>query len=102
MTTSDDKLVAHLTGLPSANVFDILLRLCQRFELKYYLGWKVETLPPKDQLYITLRKLQTNMSVKSLAWEQKVSDTTITNIVLTWLHVLWEILVDGLMNTLPS
>ena len=62
----------------------------------------METISPTDQLFITLRKLRTNVSLKVLAWEYKVSDTTITNIVVTWLHVLWEILVQGMMNKLPS
>ena len=99
---NDDKMVAHLTGLPSANVFDIILQLCQRFEIAYYLGWRVEILSPRDQLFVTLRKLRTNVSLKALAWEYKVSDTTITNIVVTWLLVLWQVLVDGMMNQLPS
>ena len=100
--SKNDKLVAHLTGLPTAGVFNIVLELCQRFDIEYYLGWRVETISPTDQLFITLRKLRTNVSIKVLAWEYKVSDTTITNIVVTWLHVLWEILVHGMMNKLPS
>jgi len=100
--SKNDKLVAHLTGLPTARVFTTILELCQRFDIQYYLGWRVETISPTDQLFITMCKLRTNVSLKALAWEYKVSDTTITNIVVTWLHVLWEILVCGMMNKLPS
>lgn len=62
----------------------------------------MDVIPLREQLFITLRKLRSNISVKSLAWEYQVSDTTINNVVITWLHVLWEILVDGMMNRLPS
>jgi len=100
--STDEKLVAHFTGLPNASMFNVLLQLCQRFDIQYYLGWRVETIPPDDQLFITLRKIRTNVSLKTLAWEYKVSETTITNVVMTWLHILWEVLVDGMMNRLPS
>ena len=37
--SKNDKLVAHLTGLPTAGVFTVILELCQRFDTEYYLGY---------------------------------------------------------------
>ena len=52
--SENDKLVVHLTGLPNSILFDIILRLCEKLEFKYYMGWKVDTISPKEQLFITL------------------------------------------------
>ena len=100
----NDKLVAHLTGLPDSKTFYMLLGygLCNRFEINYYLGWKVEQIEPREQLFITLRKLRANTLQETLAWEYSVSPTTIRNIIMTWLHVLWEILFKGFMDKMPS
>jgi len=98
----DDEMVSHFTGLPNSVVFNTVLDLCSRFEINYYYQWPIVTISCADQLFITLRKLRTNVSMKTLAWEYNVSRRTISNIFLTWLHVLWEVLFNGFMNRLPS
>jgi hypothetical protein len=67
----DDELVNHLTGLPNAIIFETLLKLFNRFNIWYYMGWAVETPSRREQLFITLRKLRTNVSMKTLAWDYR-------------------------------
>lgn len=61
------------------------------------MGWKVDSIPFEDQLFITLMKLRGNYSNLDLATRNSVSDTTISNLVLTWMNVLHEILSKGLL-----
>ena len=39
---SQDMLVAHYTGLPSAREFAVLFDLCDGCKIRYYIGWTVE------------------------------------------------------------
>ena len=78
----DDEMVSHFTGLPNSVVFNTVLDLCSRFEINYYYQWPIVTISCADQLFITLRKLRTNVSMKTLAWEYNVSRRTISNIFL--------------------
>lgn len=98
----NDELVAHLTGLPTAKTFMLLLQLLCRFKLNYYYGWAVDSVSLEDQLFITLRKLRSNIASTTLAWEYSVSKTTIANIFLTWVHAMWEVLFEGMMKRMPS
>ena len=49
--------MAHVTGLPTARVFTIILELCQRSDIQYYLSGGVEMISPTDQLFVNMRKL---------------------------------------------
>jgi len=98
----DDALVNHLTGLPSANMFYILFRFCSYFPIVYYYSWNVDIITKEDQLFITLQKLRCGYTSDALAWHYGVSSTTIRNIFLTWVHLLWEILFKGCMAKMPS
>ena len=80
---SDDALVEHYTGLPSAGDFDVLLQLCERFDFSYYCKWKVKSTSTEDQLFITLMKIRCNLSNRDLAFRYAVSTTTISNITTT-------------------
>ncbi|ELT97590.1 hypothetical protein CAPTEDRAFT_26554, partial [Capitella teleta] len=66
--------------------------------------WNVTSLRLEDQLLLTLMKLRQNFGHKDLAYQFKVSDRTIANVVNTFVHVLHEVLVEGLMvaNGIPS
>ena len=96
-------MVQHYTGLPSADVFNVLLQLCARFEFLYYRGWNVSSISQQDQLFLTLLKLRCNFSHKDLGVRFSVSPSTITNITITWINVLHEVLYVGLLkDKIPS
>ncbi|KAK4885743.1 hypothetical protein RN001_002014 [Aquatica leii] len=84
--SSDDSLVFKYTGLPTSAHVLMLSRLLLRFKLTYYCGWKVDILSHVDQLFCTLVKLRLNLHLFDLAYRFKVSDTTIQNIVITYLY----------------
>ncbi|XP_065174752.1 uncharacterized protein LOC135826565 [Sycon ciliatum] len=97
------ELVRHYTGLPSADDFRILFRLCTRFPIEYHQGWRVELVPMEDQLLITLMKLRCNFSLTDLGLRFGTSHTTISNIFHTWLSVLHTVLYQGMLpSQLPS
>lgn len=42
------------TGLPTKEVFDIVVKYALRFnDTSYFLGWKVKSIPFQDQIFIT-------------------------------------------------
>jgi hypothetical protein len=87
----------------TSDVFDILARLLDRFDLAYYSGWKVEILSTADQLLMTLMKLKLNCRDLDLAERFGVSSATVANIIKTFISALHEILVDGIISDyIPS
>jgi hypothetical protein len=100
----NEALILHYTGLPSSREFDSLLNLCSRFEFTYVKGWKVERLKPEDQLLMTLMKLRKNLNHLDLSHRFRVSDTCVGNVVTTWIHLLHEVLFQGMLvgNGIPS
>ena len=92
------------TGLPTKEVFNIVVNHALRFKdsVNYFAGWNVESISPEDQIFITLMKLQHNYTQLHLAQLFHCSVATISNIVITFTHVLHEILFDDLMKTIPS
>lgn len=97
-----DLLVFQYTGLPTANHFQALIDLINRFEINYFMGWKVININIDDQLLCTLMKLRLNLQYFDLGYRFKISSTTVQNIFLTFLHVLHEILFKGMMEIVPS
>ena len=84
------------------DIFAILVALLQRFEIKYYSGWK-PSIPFEDQLLICLMKLKLNLRDADLAHRFCVSRPTISNVFHTILHALHEILFEGMLDRgLPS
>ena len=78
------------TGIPTKKVFWIIVHYAKRFEnnINYYLGWKVEGIKFEDQIFITLMKLRQNYANLHLAQLFSCSEATMSNIFLTFLHVL--------------
>lgn len=97
-----DKLVLEYTGLPTAAIFEALYALIERVEVNYYLKWKVQKLSRKDQLLLTLMKLRHNFKHTDLAFRFNVSNATVTNVVVTFVHVLHAVLYVKLMDKIPS
>ena len=97
-----DKFIRHYTGLSNVT-FLALHGLCDRFEIKNFFDWKVIAISRKDQLLLTLMKLRLNLSYIDLGVRFNLSDRTVSNIVNTWISVLDEVLVKGMMgNKIPS
>ena len=99
----DNTLVQHYTGLPTAAHFSTLLAVCDQFPIAYYSKWKVNVLSHADQLLMTLMKLYCNFANIDLGVRFNVSDSTVTNIVHTWVCLLHEVLYEGMYNsTIPK
>ena len=92
------------TGLPTKEVFDIVVKYVVRFKdnIRYYSRWKVESINLEDQVLITLVKLKQNYTNLHLAQLFSCSVETISNIVLTFVHVLHATLFDDSIKTVPS
>ncbi|XP_039295936.1 uncharacterized protein LOC111056826 isoform X1 [Nilaparvata lugens] len=103
MICDSDKLVLTHTGLPNKSVFNYILQLCTAGEITYFLGWKVTIISHCDQLLMTLMKLKRNPTHKELAFRFQLGETTVANIINTWLHILHETIFEGLIkNKIPS
>ena len=103
VSSLNENVLRLKTGLPK-KVFWILANYAARFRdsVNYYYGWKVEGVKFEDQFLITLMKLRQNYTNLHLAQLFSCSETTISNIVLTFLHLLHYILFKDLMATFPS
>ena len=76
----------------------------ERFKdsVNYFYNWKVECLSLEDQIFITLMKLRQNYTNLHLAQLFACSNKTISNVVLTFVHVRHKLLYQDCMGTLPS
>lgn len=92
------------TGLPTKEVFDIVVRDASRFKesINYFEGWKVESITFEDQIFITLMKVRQNYTNLHLAQLLNCNVATIANIITTFIHVLHDILFKNIMTSIPS
>ena len=92
------------TGLPTKEIFTIVVDYTAKFKdsISYYCGWKVESITFEDQIFITLMKLRQNYTNLHLAQLFSCSVGTISNIVITFVHILHTLLFDDLMRVIPS
>jgi hypothetical protein len=97
-----DKLILLYSGLPNHSTFEALYDLIKDVELNYYLGWAVQKIEKIDQLLLTLMKLRLNAPHLDLAERFSVSQATVSNIFLTYIHAIHEILFEQLMSDIPS
>ena len=100
----EEDVIRMETGLPTKKVFDIVVNYTLRFKdsISYFAGWNVQLISFEDQIFITLMKVRQNYTNLHLAQLFHCSVATITNIVITFIHVLHGILFDDLMTTIPS
>ena len=98
----NDSHVLMYTGIPTNDLFMILYETMESFHLKYYAGWNVKLLSKTDQLLMTLMKLRLNLPHEDLAIRFNCSSATVTNVVMTWIYALHEVLFKQLMATIPS
>ncbi|KAJ8911698.1 hypothetical protein NQ315_017151, partial [Exocentrus adspersus] len=97
-----DKLILEYTGLPTRMIFESLYELIEEVENNYYSNWQVHKLRKIDQLLMTVMKLRQNFTHSDLAYRFQVSEATVTNVVVTFIHVLHEVLFKVLMKDIPS
>ena len=92
------------TGLPTKEVFQIIVRYALRFKdsIIYFAGWMVESISFEDQIFITLMKVKQNYTNLHLAQLFNCSVATIANIISTFIHVLHAILFKDIMTSIPS
>ncbi|CAJ1066282.1 uncharacterized protein LOC115593829 [Xyrichtys novacula] len=102
ISSNSDK-VRYFTGLPDAATVLFLETLLSKFELKYHSDWTVQFMPLVDQLLLTLMKLRLNCGHLDLATRFNCSTATVTNIFLTIVSALYDILYVGMLeNNIPS
>lgn len=99
----DEKLVSFYTAFPNFETLEIFLKLFRDVKVNYYEKWNVTKINRDDQIFLTLIKLRLNLKGSDLAHRFGVCASTVTNIVITWIHVIHKIVFEGLMNhTIPS
>lgn len=90
------------TSVPT-DVFTILLEALTLFELSYFYGWQVTSIPLENQLLMTLVKLRLNLRDLDLAERFCTSRTTVANVVKTLICALHELLFNGILKLgIPS
>ena len=89
------------TGLPTKSVFNIVVQYVERFKdnILYHHGWTVEIARIKleDQIFLTLMKLRQNYTNLHLAQLFGCGETTVSNIIMTFIHVLHKRFVEDIM-----
>ena len=97
-----DTDIKTYTGLEWGK-FDAVKEMIDRFKpLTYWTGKAVTSISSSDQLLMFLMRLKLDLPYFDLARRYSVSETTIQNIVLTYLHVFHEICFTGCMDEMPS
>ena len=92
------------TGLPDRAIFLDVVFYVGLFEdsIVYFSGWKVEALSLEDQVFMTLMKLRKNYTNLHLAQLFNCSTSTVSNVIITFIHVLHEILFKDIVGVVPS
>ena len=87
-------VVGMETGLPTKEVFQIVVRYVLRFKdsINYFAGWTVESINFEDPIFITLMKVKQNYTNLHLVQLFDCSVATIAKIISTFIHVLHAIL----------
>ncbi|XP_065056842.1 uncharacterized protein LOC135685039 [Rhopilema esculentum] len=99
-----DEVICMETGLTNKDIFLIVVNFVRRFsnDIDYYYGWKVDKILLEDQVFITLMKVRQNYTNLHLAELFHCSTSTISNIILTFVHVLCKLLYEDCLKTVPS
>lgn len=98
---NSDELCRLYTGLPCKS-FIALYDLLKHIEINYYFGWNVEKISKIDQLLMCLMKLRQNNPHADLAQRFRVSQALVSNVVITWIFFLHEILHEQSSSKIPS
>lgn len=98
----NSELILLYTGRPNALIFRSLFELVKDIKINYYFKWNVDKVSRYDQLLLTLMKLRQNYPHLDLAHRFGISQAAVYNIVITWVHILHDILFKKLMAMIPS
>ena len=86
-----DSNIKSYTGIDKP-IFEVIANTIKKFlPLNYWSGFQVKSISLEDQLLIFLMKLRLDLPYYDLAIRYSVSETTIQNIIMTYLHALHEI-----------
>ncbi|XP_072159647.1 uncharacterized protein [Bemisia tabaci] len=99
---NNDNYVKYYTGFPTYRMLQIFINIFKDLDINYYLKWSVHKIEREDQIFITLLKLRVNYGTIDLARQFDCSQATISNIIITWIHVFHEVLVLDLFKEIPS
>lgn len=99
---NNDRLVRFYTGLPSEEILYFFLSLFDNIDVDYFCGWKVTRLSQHNQIFLTLMKLRLNLKHTDLSVRFACSKQTVTNVTITWIHIIHKIIFQGLMSEIPS
>ncbi|KAG0419012.1 hypothetical protein HPB47_004430 [Ixodes persulcatus] len=91
------RMLQIYTGI-SPSSFTALVDLIDRFELNYYSGTNVFRLTRANQLLLCLTKLKLGVPDDDLAVWFGVSRMTVQNVFMTFLHVLYEVLFESIIE----
>lgn len=97
-----DKLIVLYTGFPDKATFVAVFNYLNRQKFKYYLQWNVINISTLDQFFMTLIKLRLNLLHEDLGVRFSCSSATVTNIIMTWLHLMHECLFKKFLRHVPS
>lgn len=95
--------VGQETGLLDKETFQVLCSYVAsvKCSIRYHHGWRVEDIGLEDQIFMCIMKLRHNYPNFHLAKLFGCSRTTVSNVVLTFVHVLHELLFPCL-EKMPS
>lgn len=98
---SNGKMFDFYCGVTKV-MFDLIIELVSKVEINYYYTWSVKKLCLNDQVLMTIMKLRLNLCYTDLAFRFGISESTVGNIIITFISVLHEILFVSLKSKVPS
>ncbi|KAF3840293.1 hypothetical protein F7725_019010 [Dissostichus mawsoni] len=98
-----EKVLRMETGLPDRDTFSAVCEYVARFEgsITYPEGWFPKALSLEDQVFMTLMKLR-NYTHLHLAALFHCGESTVRNVIVTFIEVLHKLLFKDIMSTVPS
>ncbi|KAF3842613.1 hypothetical protein F7725_024564 [Dissostichus mawsoni] len=99
-----EKVLRMETGLPDRDTFSAVCEYVARFEgsITYPEGWFPKALSLEDQVFMTLMKLRHNYTHLHLAALFHCGESTVRNVIVTFIEVLHKLLFKDIMSTVPS
>ena len=99
-----DNVICMETGLPNKQIFSIVVKYIERFadSINYYNNWHVKCITLEDQIFMTLMKIRQNYTNLHLSQLFHCSTATVSNVVITFIHVLHRLFYVDMMGSVPS
>ena len=77
--------------------------MVERFSpLNYWSGKQVKSITPEDELLILFIKIHLEIPHYDIVGRYSVSQTTIQNAIIIYLHALHDVLFGGFLEEIPS